>query len=562
MSRAPGNAAEPGGSLPPQDVLEIRHPDGSATEAPLAPGRRVVGRTAAADIQLNSNRVSHQHAELFCDPFGRWWVRDLGSLNGTKVNGVRVTERAITAGDQVEIGGFTLRLRRAGASAGAPCVESTQSVVVTDEQAGSVTALAQLKAPMVSAAHLSMLLGFGQQLLEMEDPRQRLEWLCRQIIGDEFGGRWAVAMRTQRGDSGPRLLCEPAARPDWQGRTPPVSKSVLRAVQERGQPVLASNLPVGRVDVRLSIAANVLAMSALACPLRADAESMDLLYVILPPEFGTGEWLALVSLAVEQLHQADAVWTARREAQAYAAIESELAQARRIQMRLIPREPKVPGLDLAIGFEPCRWVGGDYVDVVPTPAGRTLLTVADACGKGIQAALVAASVHSLVHAGVRAGLGLGDLMGSMNEHLMEYLPEGSFVTMVAVLVDPASGRLETVNAGHPPALVLESGDRLRWLPAGTHLPLGLAPSAFEAQREQIAAGQMLALFTDGLTDLPCSTGERLGTERLADLLRDAYASQGEGHAAGVAQAMAVRLDAFRGDLLPDDDRTFLLARRC
>ncbi|MCX5675543.1 MAG: SpoIIE family protein phosphatase, partial [Planctomycetota bacterium] len=78
------------------------------------------------------------------------------------------------------------------------------------------------------------------------------------------------------------------------------------------------------------------------------------------------------------------------------------------------------------------------------------------------------------------------------------------------------------------------------------------------------AGQMLALFTDGLTDLVAAAteGERLGTERLADLLRDAYASQGEGHAAGVAQAMAVRLDAFRGDLLPDDDRTFLLARRC
>ena len=549
---------------PAGDVLEIRGPDGRTTQRPLADGRLAIGRTATVEVQLDSDRVSRRHADLFRDPFGRWWIRDLGSRNGTRVNGVRAAERVIAPGDRVEIGGFVLRLRRA-ASAAAPH-ETTQTVVASHEDSGAVQALGQLKAPMVAASHLSTLLAFGQQLLEVEDAAARLELLCGLMVDAEFGGGWAAAVRVPAGgEAGPlHLVGEPAAGPGWRGGTPHLSKTLLGAVQSRGEPVLASNLPPGPVNVRLSIAADALAMSALACPLRRDAGAMDVLYVVLPPEFGTGEWLALASLAVEQLHQADAAWTARREAQVHAAIEGELAQARKIQMRLIPRDPRVAGLDVAIGFEPCRWVGGDYVDVVATPAGATLLTVADTCGKGLQAALVAASVHSLVHAGVRAGLGLGDLMVSMNEHLMEYLPEGSFVTMVAVLVDPASGSIETVNAGHPPALILESGDRVRWLPAATHLPLGVAPSAFEAQREHIAAGQMLALFTDGLTDLVAAAteGERLGTERLADLLRDAYASQGEGHAAGVAQAMAVRLDAFRGDLLPDDDQTFLLARRC
>jgi serine phosphatase RsbU (regulator of sigma subunit) len=561
MSAMQQESSGQAGSVPPQDMLEIRRPDGSTTQMPLASGRLVVGRTAGAGIKLGSDRVSHQHAELFRDPFNRWWVRDLGSRNGTRVNGVRITERAIASGDCVEIGGFTLRLRRAVRDATLAGPETMGAVPVSDERTGTITTLGQLKAPMVAASHLSMLLAFGRRLLEIEEPRQRLESLCRLMAGGEFGGRWAAALRIEKGGDAPRFLCEPASRADGPGRAAYVSKTLLGAVRDRGQPVMASNLSSGPVDVQLSIAADVLAMSALACPLRTDGETLEILYVLLPPEFGTGEWLALASLAVEQLHQADAAWAARREAQTYAAIESELVRARQIQMRLVPREPRVPGLDVAIGFEPCRWVGGDYVDVVPASDGRTLLTVADTAGKGLQAALVASSVHSLVHAGVRAGLGLVDLMGSLNDYLLEYLPEDSFVTMAAVLLDPATGDCEVANAGHPAPLVLEPGGHMRWLMEATNMPLGIAPATFELQRERLGAGQMLALFTDGLTDLPLAAAGRLGTGRLAGLLRIAYAARGAGQAAQVAQALGAGLDGVRGDRLPDDDRTFLLVRR-
>ena len=561
MSSAQKPAADRRDPAPPQDVLEVRRPDGGIAQMPLAEERLGIGRTADSQIHLDSDRVSRQHAELFRDPFGRWWIHDLGSHNGTRVNGVRVSERTIAAGDRIEIGGFTLHIRRLDLSPTAAGCETTQSVLVSDGESSAIVPLAQMKAPMVAASHLSMLLAFGQSLLEIEDARQRLEAVCQLMVGGEFGGRWAAAMRVQKKNATPHFLCEPALRMDRPGAPPHVSKGLLRAVCKRGEPVMASNQAAGPVDVKLSIAADVMAMSALACPLRTDAATTDVLYVLLPPEFGTSEWLALASLAVEQLHQADAVWAARREAQTHAAIESELARARQIQMRLIPREPKVPGLDVVISFEPCRWVGGDYVDVVQTPAGRTLLTVADTAGKGLHAALVASSVHSLVHAGIRAGLGLADLMGSLNEHLMEYLPEESFVTMAAVQVDPATGDCEVANAGHPAPLVLEPGDRMRWLMEATNMPLGIAPATFELQRENLGAGQMLALFTDGLTDLPLAATGRLGTERLAKLLRIAYAAQGQGQAAQVAQALGASLDEARGNRLPDDDRTFLLAQR-
>jgi sigma-B regulation protein RsbU (phosphoserine phosphatase) len=561
MSSAQVPAADRRDAATPQDVLEVRRPDGGITQMPIAEGRLVIGRTAGSQVHLDSDRVSRQHAELFRDPFGRWWIHDLGSRNGTRVNGVRASERTIAAGDRVEIGGFTLHIRRPNIPPTAAGQETTQTVPVSDGESSAIVPLAQMKAPMVAASHLSMLLAFGQSLLEIEDARQRLDAVCRLMVGGEFGGRWAAAMRVQKETATPHFLCEPAIRMDRPGGVPHVSKGLLRAVCKRGEPVMASNQAAGPVDVQLSVAAEVMAMSALACPLRTDAAATDVLYVLLPPEFGTSEWLALVSLAVEQLHQADAVWAARREAQTHAAIEGELARARQIQMRLIPRETKVPGLDVVIGFEPCRWVGGDYVDVVRTPAGRTLLTVADTCGKGLQAALVASSVHSLVHASLRAGLGLADLMASLNEHLLEYLPEESFVTMVAVLADPATGDCEVANAGHPAPLVLESGDRLRWLIEARNLPLGIAPATFELQSEHLGPGQMLALFTDGLTDLPLATTGRLGTERLAELLRIAYAAHGQGQVAQVAQALGASLDEARGDRLPDDDRTFLLARR-
>jgi serine phosphatase RsbU (regulator of sigma subunit) len=304
------------------------------------------------------------------------------------------------------------------------------------------------------------------------------------------------------------------------------------------------------------------AVCAVACPLRAggsESEPTDVLYVTFPPQYGTGEWLAVAALAAEQFRLAESAWDARLRAQAHAMVERELEKAREIQQRLVPSDPAFPGLDANIGFYPCRWVGGDYVDVALAPDGRVLLAVADVCGKGLPASLVSSCLHTLVHSGLRAGQPLPALMRGINEHFCRHMSEYSFATMLAVLIDPKTGELECVNAGHPPGLLIGADGSVRALQTAVNFPLGVCEDVPEGQRESLGEGELLAMFTDGLTETRTGEGQLLGTQRLGEELRKLYS--GKEAAAEVGKRLKAMLDKLLGPRLPDDDRTFVLVRR-
>jgi sigma-B regulation protein RsbU (phosphoserine phosphatase) len=307
----------------------------------------------------------------------------------------------------------------------------------------------------------------------------------------------------------------------------------------------------------------VMALWVVACPLRAVGEARDVLYVTLPPDCGSPEWLQLFALAGEVYHQSEEAWAARRHAQAHAAIERELLTARQIQDGLVPKRQKLDfrGLDVCVDFQPCKWVGGDYVDALPMPDGRVLFTVADVCGKGLQAALVTSSLHTMVRASVDVQPTLSALIERVNRHLCDWLPPHSFVTMVAVAVDPKTGEIECINAGHPPVLVVDRDGDLRALQSAENPALGMTPTTMESERTLLEFGDVLAMYTDGLTELRNTSKEMLGQERLGEgFSRICAARPGEG-SADIADALRRMLDEFGGDQLPEDDRAFLLAQR-
>jgi serine phosphatase RsbU (regulator of sigma subunit) len=319
------------------------------------------------------------------------------------------------------------------------------------------------------------------------------------------------------------------------------------------------------MDLQVSIAPSVMSLAAVASPLSRTATHIDLVYVVLPPEYGTGEWLAMAVMAGKQYVSAENAWAARRQAEAHAAVERDLSRARDIQLRLVPRDPEIPGLDLAIGFSPCRWVGGDYVDVVPVSSGgktKVLLAVADVCGKGLPAAITMSSLHTMVHAGVLSGTGLCPMMNNLNQYLRAVLPDETFVTMAAVLLDPASGEVEYVNAGHPPALILEAGQEPRRLEKTENMPLRLDEGEIEGRHVTLETGQVLVLYTDGLTEIEAKegSGKLLGITGLARELGTLYASTGMS-GRELAGALTVRLGQMLAGRDAEDDRTFLVAKR-
>jgi serine phosphatase RsbU (regulator of sigma subunit) len=404
-------------------------------------------------------------------------------------------------------------------------------------------------------------MAFGEQLQSVENPADRMKLLCSLMVRREFRGQAAVVLRIRRDkpDEPPRTLCPPQWGPEVKDQSLYISRTLVTALREQARPLVASNVTGQDADVELSNAHAVLA--AIACPVRGVEQEIDVLYLLLPPAFGTDEWLALATLAAEHFRQAEQIWASRRQARVNALIEHDLERAREIQMRLVPQEPKVPNLEVAISFQPCRWVGGDYADIVPLSNGRTLLLIADVCGKGLPAALISSSVHTMVRVCVRAGMPLVQVANLLNEHLREYLPANRFVTGVIIELDPATGKIDFINAGHPPPLIVQPGAEPRRMEVTSHPPFGLKDVNYESRGDQLEPGQWLAMYTDGLTEMRDDSGRMLAIERLGDHVRTLVTQTPTATARDLAQRLGDVLDRYQGNRMPADDRTFLLARR-
>jgi serine phosphatase RsbU (regulator of sigma subunit) len=266
-------------------------------------------------------------------------------------------------------------------------------------------------------------------------------------------------------------------------------------------------------------------------------------------------------LAAEQFQQADVAWEARRRAQQQAVLERDLEQAEKIQSGLIPMDAKVEGLEIGIGFIPCRWVGGDYVDIVQMPDGRMFITICDVCGKGMQAALVTACLHTLVHMNATTDLTLAQIMERMNEYLVDHLPDESFATGIGMILDSATGEFIYCNAGHPPAMIAQSTGEVRHLASAENPPLGYVPVEFSTQEGVLAKGELLALFTDGYTELNNENKEMLGIEGIDDCLKKVYTGGDQVAVHDMKSQFKDQLHAFQGTALAMDDLTFIVIRR-
>jgi sigma-B regulation protein RsbU (phosphoserine phosphatase) len=545
--------------------FEISDEAGHASRQSVSGQRATIGRSADCQVRLDRTTVSRRHAELVCDPFQRWWIRDLQSRNGTLVNGENVSERMLAPGDVITVGEFTLRMAGIGESATATRPpENLKPLDVSEGGAPAITTLKDHESPRISSSHLSTLTEFGHRLIKIDDPLERLGALCKLMVRDEFHGDCAMVLRvtkakgnTQAGHA-PRILVPPENSSRWRQGAPYISRTMLRALAHKEEAILASNVPMhGAIMPEISLSPDVMSISTIACPVRSDDQSLDVLYVILPPQFGTGEWLALAALATKQYQQAEMSLAAQN----HVMIERELQRARQIQQNLLPKDFAIAGLEVAIGFKPCRWVGGDYVDVISTSDGRTLLIVADVCGKGMGAALLAASLHSACRVAVRSAMPLADLMRHLNEHLCQMLASQSFVTMVCVLIDPRTGQLECVNAGHPPAMLLRADGEVRALQTAENFPMGVQHDVLTCQVESMQGGEMLVMFTDGLSDLTDADGHRLGTEAFKERVKELYQSHHGLAASDIGVKLTEVLDSLEGAQMAQDDRTFLLARR-
>jgi len=183
-------------------------------------------------------------------------------------------------------------------------------------------------------------------------------------------------------------------------------------------------------------------------------------------------------------------------------IEQDIAVAASIQQRILPKTlPRVEGYDIAGINIPSRSVGGDYYDCIPLAGGRLALVIADVAGKGVPAALLVSSFHAYLSAFLEAPVEPAALAARLNNVVVRASTEDKFITAFFAVLDPSSGALETVSAGHNPVFLRTAAGELRELSLGG-IPLGMLDMEFPYQSETVTLekGDRLLLYTDGVTE--------------------------------------------------------------
>jgi len=240
---------------------------------------------------------------------------------------------------------------------------------------------------------------------------------------------------------------------------------------------------------------------------------------------------------------------------------SELALGRLHQRSIVSlRAPDVPGYDLASHYEAAREIGGDFFELFRLRRRRRTIgvVIADVTGKGIAAGLMMAFARPVIHAALDAAPGPAVALERTNRILVEELHTRLFITALVGSLDAGTGRLRVANAGHEPPLLVPGNGRpivnvtCGGLLLGAFTSLGLAEIEVELE-----PGDLLLLYTDGVTDAADETGERFGEPRLYATLDATRGRSAHEVVAGIRDAVA----AFRGAVEPTDDVTIVAVGR-
>jgi serine phosphatase RsbU (regulator of sigma subunit) len=200
-------------------------------------------------------------------------------------------------------------------------------------------------------------------------------------------------------------------------------------------------------------------------------------------------------------------------------LEDELGRAREIQQGLLPRQiPRTPGLQVAAKSYFCTEVAGDYHDVINLDNYRTVLAVGDVSGKGAGAAILMSNLQASLRTTVRAGIKLSDAVSEINELLFANTPPDQFITFFVGVYDKRASTLSYVNAGHNPPLVLRKDGEIEELSTGGLVLGAFAGVLYEQGSIELKEGDLLFLYTDGISEALNSKEEMFGENRIKDFL--------------------------------------------
>ena len=250
-----------------------------------------------------------------------------------------------------------------------------------------------------------------------------------------------------------------------------------------------------------------------------------------------------------------------------AEVVREMAQAQRLQKSFLPEHPaQIPGWELAAALEPARQTSGDFYDFISLPDGRMGIVVADVADKGAGAALFMASSRTLLRTYAEEFPGEPQrVVFEANRRLLVDTHAGLFVTCYYGVLDPAQGLLTYCNAGHNPPFLFSLQDEVPARPLGsTGVALGILEDAqWERASIHLEPGDVLVVYTDGVTEAQNAAGDYYGEQRIQDCIRARMTGQPNVPitAQNLLDQLLADIHHFLGETPPSDDLTLLVLVR-
>ncbi len=546
--------------------LKVEPADGPEFERTLDRDSLVIGRASSSDLALADPFLSRHHARLYAEN-GALMVEDLGSRNGTEVNGRAITgPTEVRAGDVLRVSGSHIRLvdETQPRSPEPPSESDLFSTIFRPaaeliREVETDTSQANVGADELRryADRLRLLNEIHEALgrsMELDDLLHMILERAFEHLQPENG---TVFLRDDEGN-----FRRAASRPLQAENEIPLSKHLVDEVCGKGMAALVLD---AETDARFSAAQSIIMSgmrSVLAAPLLDEDKALGM--IVLSSSASVRQFqeedmellASLGSVAALKIRNAALV----EEAAARRKLEEDLALARRIQESILPDSlPEWEGFELYAVNEPSRGVSGDWYQLsVREDRDECVLFCVDVSGKGSAAALLTASLEALSAAPIESGESPQEVSTQVSRRLHRRSPPEKYATAFLAIISADREEVTYTNAGHNPGFLLHADGRVDELTA-SGMPLGLVPnSEYTQQTCHMESGDLLFLYTDGITEAEDPAEQEYGEERLIEFLRARRTLPLE----EIADQLHDEIEGFTQGAPPTDDRTVIIARKC
>ena len=515
--------------------------DGQAVTHQLGGVEAVLGRHPECEVQINSNMVSRKHARVF--PLNdRFLIEDLGSGNGTFVNGKKIEGATpLNHEDRIKLGPILLRFESAETSsrgtvkAARPLESafdpsSTIGVDFSSEEADAATIMGRTdevsgfgRLEVRPEAKLKAVLEISRSLAGTVD----LNAILPRILDTLFNifphaDRGCVLLKDDiTGKMLPRAMKHRRAGDD---ETVKLSRTVLKTVLEQKAAVLSADATNdARFEASESIS-NLTIRSMMCVPLLSlAAEPMGVIHIDTQNpfnQFKSDDLDLLVAVAGQAAmsYESAKLLTTAMEKQKQ---DSEMGIARGVQRALLPEEmPTVPGWEFFASYDSAQAVGGDYYDCLPLDENRVCFAFGDVAGKGVPASLVMSRLSSVVMNVMAFVSDVGEAAVRINNQMCAKAVEGRFVTFVLGVIELDSGKMTYVNAGHMPIMIRKVDGTIEEIgEESVGCPLGvLEDYTYDVGERILQLGEIAVVYTDGVSEAMNPESQLYGVPRIRELL--------------------------------------------